>query len=301
MGPTAAGKTELAVALAATGDYGLISVDSVMVYRGLDIGSAKPERELLARAPHRLIDIADPAEVYSAARFREDALAAIDAVRGEGRVPLLVGGTMLYYRALLEGLSPLPPADPAVRARFDAEAARQGWPALHRQLAAVDPQTAARLHPRDAQRIQRALEVYTLTGQPPSRLQGRRGPERSPGRPVKVAVAPVSRAELHRRIGVRFRRMLDTGLIEEVAALRARGDLHPGLPALRAVGYRQVWEYLEGVYPRQTLAERGAAATRRFAKRQLTWLRREPGVTWFDGDDAAVQDRVREHLARVLK
>ncbi|PWG62879.1 tRNA (adenosine(37)-N6)-dimethylallyltransferase MiaA [Sediminicurvatus halobius] len=301
MGPTAAGKTELAVALAETGRFGLISVDSVMVYRGLDIGSAKPSPAVLARAPHWLIDIADPAEAYSAARFSDDALAAIAAVRREGRIPLLVGGTMLYFQALLQGLSPLPAADPGVRLRLEAEAAADGWPALHRRLAAVDPATAARLHPRDAQRIQRALEVHALTGEAPSTLLARRGQERSPGRPVKLAIAPPERTVLHRRIGERFRRMLEQGLIEEVAGLRARGDLGPELPALRAVGYRQVWEYLEGAYDRATLLERGAAATRRFAKRQLTWLRREAAVTWFDGDDAALQNRVREHLARMLE
>lgn len=301
MGPTAAGKTDLAVALAETGAFELISVDSVMVYRGLDIGSAKPGPAVLARAPHRLIDIADPAEAYSAARFRDDALAAIREVRARGRIPVLVGGTMLYFRALLQGLSPLPPADPAVRARLETEAAAAGWPALHRRLAAVDPATAARLHPRDAQRIQRALEVHALTGEPPSALRAAAPAERSPGRPVKVAVAPASRAELHRRIGQRFRAMLDAGLIEEVAALRARGDLDASLPALRAVGYRQVWDYLEGATRHEDLAERGAAATRRFARRQLTWLRRERDLHWLDAQDAAVQNRLRDHLRRVLE
>jgi len=301
MGPTAAGKTDLAIDLAESGRFELISVDSVMVYRGLDIGSAKPGPAVLARAPHRLIDIADPAEAYSAARFRDDALAAIDEVRAKGRIPVLVGGTMLYFRALLQGLSPLPPADPAVRARLEAEAAADGWSALHERLASVDPATAARLHPRDAQRIQRALEVHALTGELPSVLLAAAPAERSPGRPVKIAVAPGSRAELHRRIGVRFRAMLDAGLVEEVAALRARGDLDPSLPALRAVGYRQVWAYLEGAIRREELAERGAAATRRFAKRQLTWLRRETGLHWLNAEDAAVQKRLRDHLRRVLE
>ncbi len=281
MGPTAAGKTDLAVALHERLPVEIVSVDSVMVYREMDIGSAKPEPAVLAQAPHRLIDFLDPADPYSAARFREDALREIRNILAAGRVPLLVGGTMLYFRALFGGLSELPAADPAVRARLEAEAAERGWAALHARLAEVDPAAAERIHPNDPQRIQRALEVYALTGTPLSALQ-RAGGGAPPYRFVKLAVAPADRTVLHERIARRFRQMLKQGLVEEVERLRRRGDLDPALPSIRAVGYRQVWQYLEGELSREAMEERGIIATRQLAKRQYTWLRSETGAEWFD-------------------
>ena len=294
MGPTASGKTDLAVALHATLPVDIVSVDSVMVYRGMDIGSAKPAPAVLAQAPHRLVNILDPAEPYSAARFREDALREIRAIHAAGRVPLLVGGTMLYFRALFEGLSALPSADPAVRVRLELEAAERGWPALHARLAQVDPAAAARIHPNDPQRIQRALEVHELTGCPLSELQAAQAGDAPPYRFVKLAVAPAERSVLHERISRRFRQMLEAGLVEEVEGLYRRGDLHPGLPAIRAVGYRQVWQYLAGELDREVMVERGIIATRQLAKRQFTWLRSETQVAWFDSLAA-------DRLPRVLK
>ncbi len=279
MGPTASGKTELAVALSEHIPCGIVSVDSTLVYRGLDIGSAKPEPELLARVPHRLVDICDPSESYSAARFRQDALAAMGEIRAAGGLPLLVGGTMLYFRALEQGLSPLPEADPGLRARLMREAERVGWQTLHQRLARLDPVAAGRIHPNDPQRIQRALEVIELTGRPLSEQQ-----QRGPGLPcrlLKLARAPVQRAELHRRIELRFRQMLEQGFEQEVRGLLARG-LSPALPAMRAVGYRQVLGYLLGEYGRDEMIAKGVAATRQLAKRQLTWLRADPQVHWLD-------------------
>ena len=300
MGPTAAGKTDLALALHAKGGFDLISVDSAMVYRGMDIGTAKPDAAVQARAPHALIDIRDPAEAYSAAEFARDARALIDASHRAGRVPLLVGGTMLYFRALLHGLSRLPAADPGVRADLEREAADTGWPALHRRLAAVDAATAARLHPNDAQRIQRALEVHALTGKPLSALQAQTAPEPWSGRLVRIAMAPASRAELHERIAARFEAMLADGFVDEVAGLRARGDLHRDLPSMRAVGYRQVWDWLDGRMPRDELLFRGTVATRQFARRQITWLRREPDLNWLDSRAGDWPARLRDLLPDVV-
>ncbi len=283
MGPTASGKTELAIGLVESLPMEIISVDSVMIYRDMNIGSAKPDAETLARAPHRLIDILDPAEAYSAARFRDDALAEMADISRHGRIPLLVGGTMLYFRALLGGLSPLPSADATVRARLEREAAERGWPAMHARLSEIDPDIAARIHPNDPQRIQRALEVFELSGIPMSELQRQgRAQTELPFRVTKLAVAPPERAILHRRIAQRFTEMLETGLIEEVEALRQRGDLDLSQPALRAVGYRQVWEYLEGRMDYNEMVERGIIATRQLAKRQMTWLRSEQGVLPLD-------------------
>lgn len=294
MGPTAAGKTGLAVALARRLPLALISVDSALVYRGLDIGTAKPGPELLAEVPHRLIDICDPAETYSAARFRSDALGALAEIHSGGAIPLLVGGTMLYFRALLRGLSPLPDANPELRARLEAEAARSSWAALHQRLAAVDPLAAARIHPHDPQRIQRALEVYELTGQPISSLQGQPPSEAAfPYRPLKLVVAPRERGELHRRIEQRFEAMLAAGFEVEVRRLWARGDLSPELPALRAVGYRQMLKYVIGEYTYAAMRERGVAATRQLAKRQLTWLRNEEGCHWLNDGRQAVEEARR--------
>ncbi len=274
MGPTASGKTDLAVELVERLPFEIISVDSAMVYRGMDVGTAKPEPELLARAPHRLIDILDPVERYSAARFREDALREMAAITASGRIPLLVGGTGLYFRALEQGLSALPDADPQLRARLEAEAAREGWAALHLRLVQVDPEAAARIHPNDPQRLQRALEVYELTGRPLSELQRVRGVP-LPYRLAKIALVPAERSLLHRRIADRFEAMLASGLIEEVERLFRRPDLGPELPSIRSVGYRQVWGHLAGEYGREEMIQRGIAATRQLAKRQLTWLRRE--------------------------
>ncbi len=300
MGPTAAGKTDLALHLHAQGGFDLVSVDSAMVYRGMDIGTAKPAPEVLAEAPHALIDIRDPAHAYSAADFANDAQALIAASHAAGRIPVLVGGTMLYFRALLYGLSQLPSADPAIRRQIEQQADLVGWPALHAKLAEQDPVTAARLHPNDAQRIQRALEVVQLTGRPLSDLQNQTGPEPDIGHVVKIGIQPTDRAALHRRIEKRFAAMLEAGFIDEVEALRAREDLHRDLPSMRAVGYRQVWDYLDGVIARDELAFRGVVATRQFARRQLTWLRQESGVHWLDSDDAAVQNTLMDLLADVL-
>jgi len=285
MGPTAAGKTDLAIALARRFPIDLISVDSALVYRGMDIGTAKPDPHVLAQVPHRLVDILDPAQAYSAAEFRADALREIEAIHAAGRVPLLVGGTMLYFRALEHGLAELPEANPEVRAKLEAEAAARGWPALHARLADVDPLAAARIHPTDPQRISRALEVYELTGQPLSRLQAAATREPLPYAVAKWIVAPRDRAWLHRRIDTRFRLMLDQGFVAEVEALRARPDLNLHKPSMRAVGYRQIWEYLDGRYDYENMVARGTIATRQFAKRQLTWLRAEQGADWLPSED----------------
>lgn len=278
MGPTACGKTDLAVDLVQRLPLEIISVDSVMVYRGMDVGTAKPGPETLARAPHRLIDFLDPAESYSAARFREDALREMAEVTARGRVPLLVGGTMLYFRALEFGLAELPPADPQVRARIYALAGREGWAAVHARLAEVDPASAVRIHPNDPQRLQRALEVYELTGRPLSAWHGESGPQRLPYRLLKLALLPTDRARLRARIARRFETMLAAGLIAEVEALYRRGDLTPAMPAVRAVGYRQVWDHLAGRCDREEMIRRAVVATGQLAKRQITWLRRYPGI-----------------------
>ncbi|WP_118183538.1 tRNA (adenosine(37)-N6)-dimethylallyltransferase MiaA [Paraburkholderia phosphatilytica] len=284
LGPTASGKTAAALAFAAQRPVEIVSVDSALVYREMDIGTAKPSAEERALAPHHLIDIIDPADAYSAADFRTDALRVIGEIVARGRVPLLVGGTMLYYRALTQGLNDLPAADADVRSQLDADAARDGWPALHARLAAVDPTTAARLAPNDSQRIQRALEVFMLTGQPMSTLltapaataAGHRNDDAAPYRFVPVALEPSDRSVLHARIAARFDAMLSAGLVDEVRSLRARDDLHPGLPSMRCVGYRQVWEYLDGETDYDTMHDKGIFATRQLCKRQLTWLRAMP-------------------------
>jgi tRNA dimethylallyltransferase len=300
MGPTASGKTELAVHLVGHLPLEIVSVDSAQVYRGMDIGTAKPGAEVLAQAPHRLIDIRDPAERYSAADFRADALAAMAEITIGGRVPLLVGGTGLYFRALLYGLSDLPPADPALRARLEREAARLGWAQMHRRLARLDPPAAARIHPNDPQRIQRALEVCELTGRPMSTQQDGGGEPVLDYRVLKLARAPRDREVLRRRIAERFCAMLEQGLEQEVRGLLARG-LGAATPALRSVGYRQVLRYLLGEWDRDTMLERGIIATRQLAKRQLTWLRAEPAVEWLFDEDGDVNTRgllrVREWLA----
>ena len=296
MGPTASGKTDLAVSLVERLPFEIISVDSALVYRGMDIGTAKPDADTLARAPHRLIDIIDPAEAYSASRFRIDALREMAEITAAGRIPLLVGGTMLYYRALEQGLSRLPEADAETRARIEAEAHEQGWKALHDRLAEVDPAAAERIHPNDPQRLSRALEVYELTGRPMSELWRENDQPALPYRLIKLAVAPTDRAELHERIARRFRLMLKQGLVEEVEALYHRGDLSPDLPSIRCVGYRQVWQYLDGELSYAEMSERGIVATRQLAKRQFTWLRSEQRLEWF----ATFENRLLEKVLKFL-
>ena len=282
MGPTASGKTGLAVELAEAFPLEIISVDSALVYRGMNIGTAKPDAATLARAPHRLIDIRQPDESYSAAEFRNDALREMRAITRAGRVPLLVGGTMLYFRALQFGLSQLPSASRRLREALASEAAEIGWPAMHERLAKVDPVAATSINPNDAQRIQRALEVIELTGQRMSDLQRGKRPDALPFRLLKLVVCPQPRAELHARIARRFRLMLEQGFEEEVRALHATPGLQANLPAMRAVGYRQAWAWLDGRLGEQEWPERAVAATRQLAKRQLTWLRKESGAVWYD-------------------
>jgi len=300
MGPTASGKTDLAVELVRRLPLEIVSVDSALVYRGMDIGTAKPGPEVLAEAPHRLIDFLYPSETYSAARFRDDALREMDDIRAAGRVPLLVGGTMLYFRALEHGLSELPAADEELRARLEQEAAERGWEAMHARLAEIDPEAAARIHRNDPQRIQRALEVYELAGRSLTELCAEAVPEPFPYRAVKLAVAPPDRTELHRRIALRFRTMLERGFVAEVEALRARGDLNPDLPSMRAVGYRQVWNFLDGQCSYDEMVERGIIATRQLAKRQFTWLRSDEAVRWFDPALPKTLDQVIEYIKEAL-
>jgi tRNA dimethylallyltransferase len=278
LGPTASGKTAAALAFAARHPVEIVSVDSALVYREMDIGTAKPDAVERAAAPHHLIDIIDPAETYSAAQFRADALRLIGEIVARGNVPLLVGGTMLYYKALTQGLNDLPTADADVRATLDADAARDGWPALHARLATVDPQTAARLAPNDSQRIQRALEIFMLTGQPMSTLLAAPRTQHvdAPYRFVPIALEPSDRAVLHARIAARFDAMLARGFIDEVRRLRARGDLDLSMPSMRCVGYRQAWEYLDGATGYDEMRDKGIFATRQLCKRQLTWLRAMP-------------------------
>ncbi len=286
-GPTAAGKSAATLALARRWPLEIVNVDSATIYRGMDIGTAKPTREEQQQVPQHLLDIRDPARSYSAAEFRADALALIAQIQARGRIPLLAGGTMLYYKALRDGLDALPRADPELRAELDARAAQEGWPALHAELARLDPVTAARLAPNDSQRIQRALEICQLSGQPMSALLGRNnaneGASQAPAyRYVTISLEPSDRLRLHQRIAQRFDAMLAAGLVEEVRALKARGDLHPGLPSVRCVGYRQFWDYLDGTTDLAEARERGIAATRQLAKRQITWLRAQPQRTIVD-------------------
>jgi len=292
MGPTASGKTDLALELAEALPCELVSVDSALVYRGMDIGTAKPSSEVLARFPHRLVDILDPAESYSAARFAGDALQAMAEITASGRIPLLVGGTMLYFKALLEGLADMPAADSQVRAQLEAEAAVDGLAALHERLSEIDPESAARIHPNDPQRLIRALEVYHVSGltmtehraRQRSQKLGAHAPDSGvlPYTVAQLSIAPAQREMLHQRIERRFVHMVEQGFVAEVEALRGRGDLHLGLPSMRAVGYRQVWEYLDGAMTHDQMIERGVIATRQLAKRQFTWLRGWKGVAWLD-------------------
>ncbi len=304
MGPTAAGKTDLAIELSKVLPCELISVDSALVYRGMDIGTAKPSKAQLAEFPHRLIDILDPAQSYSAADFRSDALAAMAEITARGNIPLLVGGTMLYFKALLDGLADMPAADAAVRAQLEADAQAFGWQSLHDQLAVVDPVSAARIHPNDPQRLIRALEVYRVSGMSMTAHRDQQtaqsteaaasGRQQLPYTVANLAIAPADRKMLHQRIALRFEQMLDQGFLDEVLALRSRGDLHAGLPSIRAVGYRQVWDHLDGKLTREEMQERGIIATRQLAKRQFTWLRSWEDLHWLDS-------LASDNLSRALK
>ena len=291
LGPTAVGKTALSLHLAERFSGEIVSADSRLIYRGMDIGTAKPTPAEQARAPHRLIDIRDPAESYSAAEFCADALREMEAITRAGRIPLLVGGTMFYFHALEFGLSDLPSADPEVRERLSAEAARRGWEELHRKLQAVDPESARRIHPNDAQRIQRALEIYELTGQSLSELASASQRVLLPYRLIKLALWPQDRTQLHARIEQRFHAMLEQGFLPEVEKLYARGDLQPTMPSVRMVGYRQIWDYLTKNVKYSEMIEQALAATRQFAKRQITWLRRYPDIHVLD---SAVSPPTRE-------
>lgn len=304
MGPTASGKTDLAMELCKVLPCELISVDSALVYRGMDIGTAKPSKAQLAEFPHRLVDILDPAESYSAADFRRDALAAMAEITARGKIPLLVGGTMLYFKALLDGLADMPAADAGIRAQLEEQAAAHGWQALHDQLAAVDPVSAARIHPNDPQRLIRALEVYRVSGLSMTAHREQQtaqstdaaasGTPQLPYTVANLAIAPADRKVLHDRIAARFSTMLDQGFLDEVLALRSRGDLHAGLPSIRAVGYRQVWDHLDGKLTWAEMQERGIIATRQLAKRQFTWLRSWDDLHWLDS-------LASDNLPRALK
>ena len=300
MGPTATGKTAAALAIAQVLPCEIISVDSALVYRGMDIGTAKPTMAERAAVPHHLIDIIDPDKAYSAMQFRDAALDLTARIQARGRLPLLVGGTMLYFKALRDGLDLLPEASPTLRAALDADAARLGSPAMHARLAAIDPVTAARLKPNDTQRIQRALEIHALTGQPMSTLLAKSDPVDLPFSLLQLGLQPSDRSVLHQRIASRFDTMLDPtqpNLIDEVIALRARGDLQPGMPSMRCVGYRQAWEYLDGAYDMVTLRDKAVAATRQLAKRQLTWLRSTPDLHLFD----CLDPRLHDHLLAAVR
>jgi tRNA dimethylallyltransferase len=301
MGPTGAGKTDVAATLGALLPLEIVSVDAAMVYRGMDIGTAKPCPEVRTRAPHHLIDLIDPAESYSAARFIVDATAAMCDIAARGRRPLLAGGTMLYFRALQSGLARLPAANAAIRSRLDARAAAEGWPALHAELAARDPDAARRIQRADRQRIQRALEVIELTGGPISARQNEnlRGAARAAD--LRLVLAPADRAVLHDRLALRFHEMMRRGLLEETATLCSRADLHAAMPSMRLIGYRQLREHLEGRESLERAVEKAIAATRQLARRQLTWLRAEPDAEWFDPTDRGTPARMAARIASWLR
>ena len=291
MGPTAAGKTDLAVELVQRCNCEIVSVDSALIYKGMDIGTAKPDTEVLKKAPHRLIDICDPSESYSAAEFRQDALNEMTEIRNAGKVPLLVGGTMMYYKVLKEGIANLPEADEIVRQKLLEEANQYGWQVLHDRLREIDPVSAERIHPNDPQRLQRALEVYELTGKTLTALWAEQKQDvqcNFPYRVQSLAVAPEERKVLHDRIEKRFRIMLEQGFLDEVKSLKDRGDLHLNMPSMRSVGYRQVWQYLDGDYDYDEMVDRGIFATRQLAKRQITWLRSWQDLEWLDSLNPAL-------------
>lgn len=300
MGPTASGKTDLAIELVKHYPFEIISVDSALVYKDMNIGTAKPTKEELAIAPHRLIDFLDPSQSYSSASFREDALAAMAEIQARNKIPLLVGGTMLYHRSLLYGLSELPKADTGIRAKLDAEAKLNGAQFMHDKLNAIDPAAAAKIHRNDPQRVQRALEVYEISGKTMTQLQQENQAQALDCEVYKIIIAPKSRELLRQRIAQRFQQMIAQGLIEEVDKLFNRGDLDLSLPSMRAVGYRQVWEYLQGKMDREQMIERGITLTRQFAKRQMTWLRREEDALWLVTEEANLYQQAVEHLQPVL-
>jgi tRNA dimethylallyltransferase len=301
MGPTASGKTELAIELRQHFPVDIISVDSALVYRGMDIGTAKPDAETLRQAPHALIDILDPSETYSVAEFRQDALIEMERITGEGRVPLLAGGTMLYFKALSQGLAQLPSASPEVRRAIEEKAQAQGWAALHSELAGQDPEIAERIHPNDPQRISRALEVIELTGRKMSELQQEQGAQQLGYRVLRIIACPQPRAVLHQRIEMRFRQMLDEGFMNEMKSLFKRGDLRPEMPSMRCVGYRQAWSCLEGDIGLEEMREKSLAATRQLAKRQLTWLRQETVALWYDPTVGNEKDSVLREVTKFLE
>ncbi|BFU59290.1 tRNA (adenosine(37)-N6)-dimethylallyltransferase MiaA [Rodentibacter abscessus] len=297
MGPTASGKTDLAIQLRQQLPVEVISVDSALIYKGMDIGTAKPSKEELALAPHRLIDILDPSESYSAMNFRDDALREMTDITAQGKIPLLVGGTMLYYKALIEGLSPLPSADESIRADIEQKAVRQGWATLHQELAKIDPTSAQRINPNDSQRINRALEVFYITGKTLTELTGQKG-DALPYNVLQFAIAPENRHVLHHRIEQRFHKMIQLGFQEEVEKLYAREDLNINLPSIRCVGYRQMWEYLQGDYDHDEMIFRGICATRQLAKRQITWLRGwKTPLQWLD---SLQPEQAKETILRLL-
>ncbi len=301
MGPTASGKTGVAVDLVKHFPCEIVSVDSALVYRHMDIGTAKPDADILAQAPHHLINLIDPTQSYSAAQFRIDALRVMAEITARGNIPLLTGGTMLYFKALLDGLSNLPQADANLRAELDQRAKNIGWPAMHAELAKLDPETAARLKPMDAQRIQRALEICLLSGETMSSQLGKADATPLPYRFIKIALVPSERKVLHERISARFDAMLKAGLVEEVKKLRLQFDLHPNMSSMRCVGYRQAWQYLDGEITQAEMRDRGIIATRQLAKRQLTWLRSMEGVTELDCLDSMMMEKVSEFIQQLVK
>ncbi len=300
MGPTASGKTDLAIELVQRYPFEIISVDSALVYKDMNIGTAKPDAEELQRAPHRLIDFLDPAQSYSTAQFRTDALNAIDEIHARQKIPLLVGGTMLYHRSLLYGISELPAADEQIRAKLDAQMQQRGKQFMHDRLTKIDPDSARKIHPNDPQRVQRALEVFEITGKTMTQLQHESQAEALAFKTFKVIIAPRSRELLRERIAIRFKQMIAQGFIEEVNKLYRRGDLDLSMPSMRAVGYRQVWEYLEGKMAKEEMIERAITMTRQFAKRQMTWLRREQDALWLDTENPDNFSTLEDFLQSVL-
>ena len=296
MGPTASGKTKLAIELTQQIPCEIISVDSAMVYRTMDIGTSTPTQKELKQAPHRLIDIRDPAVPYSAGQFCEDVQREIKDIHRRNKIPLLVGGTMLYFHLLQQGVADLPEADKRIRDQISAQAHKLGWPALHQQLLVIDPTSAKKIHPNDAQRIQRALEIYRVTGQPLSKLQALQDSKTPPYRTINLIIAPQDRSILHKRIATRFQNMLAQGFIDEVRTLFQREDCHENLPSIRTVGYRQIWAYLKGEYDYDTMQEKAIIATRQFAKRQWTWLRRWKEASWFDTDNSQLLSQILQTL-----